>query len=557
MSDRTTSAYQQAASAREKTAAIAADLDRQMAKYEGILPSNIKPDVFRNAFLTAVQSNYRLLDADRNSLWLALQKAANDGLLPDGREGALVIFGDDEEDEDGNRVPSTANQKKKVVWMPMVWGLLKLVRNTGNIASIDIPLVYRGEVVELWYEDGKKHFKLVKHFAEDFDDSPENIIAAVAIVTYKDGSWDLEYASRRHLDRVRAVSRAKRGPWAPWYDEMARKVPLRRLMKRLDKSAVDKSAQVMDADESMAIDGEAVEIRQQSLPAPEVRAEPFTPEQMAASRQRMRTVEGRSKLRSQDLPRAAKEPSPADPPQPEPPPQEPPPAAAQDAPRPEFEAWVVDDIGEPVEGAEDGLCFTDPVLFARWFADTYAGSERPDALRENNADALAEAGAFPEALAIIEAALAARRATPPPAGDFLVPVPRTPRNSPHIPNYIAACREAIGRMTTAEQLAEWIAANAPTYEKIGGAIAIERAVKGRQAELNTTASNSVSDGQAVACDRLIADLAACKTLSELSAMAANGAVRAKIVQWRETRPDLIDRFNAAADEVEARLKGAG
>jgi len=140
MSDRTKSTYGERQGQRDELVVVVATVNHQRQKYEGILPSTISWDDFRNAFLTAVQSNYRLLKADRQSLWLALQKAAGDGLKPDGREGALVIFGDDEEDEAGNRVPSKANQKKKFVWMPMIRGLIKLIRNTGNVASIHTPL---------------------------------------------------------------------------------------------------------------------------------------------------------------------------------------------------------------------------------------------------------------------------------------------------------------------------------------------------------------------------------------------------------------------------------
>ena len=54
-------------------------------------------------------------------LFNSCMQAANDGLLPDGREGVLVPFGS--EDDDKVRAGS------RVTWIPMVYGLRKKVRN--------------------------------------------------------------------------------------------------------------------------------------------------------------------------------------------------------------------------------------------------------------------------------------------------------------------------------------------------------------------------------------------------------------------------------------------
>ena len=235
-----------------------------------LLPSEIPWDTFKDTFKIAIQSNSRLLEADRQSLWIALQKAAMDGLKPDGREGALVIFGDDTEDEQGNRVATTANKPKRVQWMPMVWGLVKLVRNTGNIANIRTKLIYKGERVEIVDADGQESYRHVRTIeaASEITDDPANIIGAYAVVNYKDGSWEMEPMSRAQIDRVRAVSRAKKGPWQPWFDEMARKTVLRRLIKRLDKSPVRRIEAALDRDDTLTIDATAEP--QRALAAPKV-----------------------------------------------------------------------------------------------------------------------------------------------------------------------------------------------------------------------------------------------------------------------------------------------
>ena len=265
--DRTTSAFSQARDLEDTVKAVAARFDADAGRYEKLLPSHIKLDDFRNAFLTSVQRNPRLLDADRSSFWLALQQAAGDGLKCDGREAALVIFADDEEDEDGNRkaATTTRGKTKQVVYMPMIAGLRKLVRNTGQVSVIESELVFRGEVIKLWREDGVRHMEHVVNTDPEADRSDKSIIGTYAIVVYKDGTWQAEWMSRSDVEKVRAVSRARsqRAPWQSWYSEMTRKSSLRRLIKQLDKSPeIAALAEAMERDPTLGdtIDGEATEI---------------------------------------------------------------------------------------------------------------------------------------------------------------------------------------------------------------------------------------------------------------------------------------------------------
>lgn len=234
-------------------------IDKQRAKYEGILPSNVRFDDFRNTFLIAVQTNPRLLGADRQSLWLSLQKAASDGLKPDGREGALVIFGDEGEDENGNPVASQAKGQKKVVWMPMVWGLCKTMRNTGRVASIRAKLIFRGEHVEIIDEDGRETYRHRREIGGSCDETEQNIVGAYAVVQYTDGTWEAEFMSRAQIERARSVSRAKAAaaPWQKWYGQMAMKTALRRLALRVERSA--ENLRYLDAitTDTTTIDGEA------------------------------------------------------------------------------------------------------------------------------------------------------------------------------------------------------------------------------------------------------------------------------------------------------------
>jgi recombination protein RecT len=163
--------------------------------------------------------NPELLSADRRSLLGACMKAAQDGLLLDGREAAPVIFNT----KDG----------KKVQYMPMVGGILKKIRNSGELASISANVVYDKDSFE--YELGDDERIVHKPFL-GADRGQQ--IAVYAVAKTKDGAIYREVMSVADVEKVRAASRAgKFGPWADWWDEMAKKTVIRRMAKRLPSSA--------------------------------------------------------------------------------------------------------------------------------------------------------------------------------------------------------------------------------------------------------------------------------------------------------------------------------
>jgi recombination protein RecT len=91
--------------------AMRGTLVKMQPEFQSALPPQISVEKFIRTTLTAVQMNPELLSADRRSLLGACMKAAQDGLLLDGREAAPVIF--------------RTKEGPKVQYMPMVGGILK------------------------------------------------------------------------------------------------------------------------------------------------------------------------------------------------------------------------------------------------------------------------------------------------------------------------------------------------------------------------------------------------------------------------------------------------
>lgn len=493
MSDRTQSYAAHEQQKKEQLAIVRSDFEKQKDKYLSVLPSNIGVDEFKNTFLIAVQKNPRLLEADRTSLWLGLQHAADIGLKPDGREGALVIFGDD--DEDGT--PSRANQKKKVVFMPMVWGMVKLARNTGNIKSIRANVVYRGEHVVYREEDGELHFLHERNFHDgEQDRSDAAIMGAYAVVQYLDGGWDIEFMFKSEIDRVRSVSKARKGPWFTWYPEMSKKCPMRRLWKRLATDRMPKRLQLAIEHDNI-IDGEAEDLgieiaheftaeKQETHSAPPPRRKRTEPP--ADAEEKMKPPSSDSQVTTRVVP-GEDRPAPG-----------PVGGGSETARTPPTEILPVDEFGEhPSNLAHEPM---GTIQFARWLSLRLESAEitAAEVLIENNADNIADASLDPAAKVLIENAIAAWKEATAPV-DFeaasrqlgqmaeaskMQISDEPPRWTPIAQrermrlggkivneNYRAAAKDEIRRLQNLDDMADWIGVNEKDYKGYAVELAVE------------------------------------------------------------------------------------
>lgn len=237
--------------------AMKSTINKMSGEFKAALPPQIPVDKFIRTTLTAISMNPGLLQADRKSLLGSAMKAAQDGLLLDGREAAPVLF--------------NTKSGPIVQYMPMVGGILKKMRNSGELASIGAHVVYDRDLFE--YELGDDERIVHKpHLGTDRG----NPIAVYAIAKTKDGAIYREVMSVADVEKVRAASRAaNNGPWVQWWDEMARKTVIRRIAKRLPSSA--------DLDQVLASDNEAVGFVQVEsrepiniTPAPAEQVEPIS-----------------------------------------------------------------------------------------------------------------------------------------------------------------------------------------------------------------------------------------------------------------------------------------
>lgn len=178
--------------------------------------SGITPEKFARVAITAMNTNQDIGMCSIPSVINSLLKCAADGLLPDGREAALVKYGN------------------VAQYMPMVYGLIKRMKNSGEISTVNAHIVYENDEFDFEIVDGVESFK---HKPKLFGERG-NIILAYAVVSLRDGGKHIEVMTKADIDKVRASSKSKDGPaWKNWYDEMAKKSVIHRAAKRVPTSS--------------------------------------------------------------------------------------------------------------------------------------------------------------------------------------------------------------------------------------------------------------------------------------------------------------------------------
>lgn len=217
-------------------------------KFKAVLPESVSLDRFTRVTLTAIQQNPAVLEGDRQSLYNSCVNAAQRGLMPDGKDGALVVFNAKQGD----------NWIKKVQFMPMVEGIIKEMAKAG-IKAYAVS-VYANDKVDIWNDDTGQH---VKHQPVVFGDRGERI-GALACATDKEGRTYVEAMNMQELERIMLKSRSTRngeptGPWKDSPERMEQKTVLHRVRKRVPIIGHDDIVERLQEDEAQESPIEAQE----------------------------------------------------------------------------------------------------------------------------------------------------------------------------------------------------------------------------------------------------------------------------------------------------------
>ena len=246
---------------REKNATVKSMIVEYKDQMETALQGQVKIDVFLNAIFSCVQKTPALLDCTPRSLMNAVVELSQLGLLP-GVLGQAFL------------VPFRNNKTGKTEVQLIIGykGLLKLCRNSGEIATVSSNVVYSNEAFVCHHGTEPK---LAHEPVLELGADRGKFKAVYAIARLKNGETQFEVMTKADIEKIRARSKAKDGgPWQSDYEEMARKSVLRRLCKTLPASEKLHEAVALD---ELASAGVAQELNVIDLPEDDAPALPPGP----------------------------------------------------------------------------------------------------------------------------------------------------------------------------------------------------------------------------------------------------------------------------------------
>jgi recombination protein RecT len=183
--------------------------------------------------IMAMSRSPQLLECTAISLLGAFMQAAQMGLDLGMGEAHLVPF------------KNKFTHQPEVQLIPDYKGLLKLVRNSGQVKDCWARLVYKGEKFRVIEGDNPK---LTHEPDFSIERKSSQIVAAYTIVVWDDGRTTFEVISRDKIERAhKASASGDSGPWGTDYDEMALKTAIKHRSKILPRS--DKLTQAIALDE--------------------------------------------------------------------------------------------------------------------------------------------------------------------------------------------------------------------------------------------------------------------------------------------------------------------
>jgi recombination protein RecT len=187
-------------------------LEARSNELEKMLPSDVKPERFIRAAISAATLNPEIQACTFKSIWDACISASRYGLLPDGIEGAIVPF------------------KSKASFLPMYQGLLRCFRRSGQYRWLTANVIRQGEEFIRYVDEQGEHFR---HSPGLNFEAP--IIAVYALARTIDDVTFAAVLPIAEANKIKNKSRAQRddAPWREWESEMLKKTAIKRLLKLL------------------------------------------------------------------------------------------------------------------------------------------------------------------------------------------------------------------------------------------------------------------------------------------------------------------------------------
>ena len=212
------------------------ELTKRADEIASQLPGNIRRDRFLNAAIAAVKQTPEILKATPRSIFTAITKAAQDGLMPDGREGVITVYRTQNKDGSWSDLAQ---------WNPMIYGLRKRAREIDDVI-VNAQVVHAGD--EFVWEEGDE--PRIVHKPAKLGTPRGEMVGAYAIIKKDDHILHREVMDAGQINSVREQSKAKNGMmWTKFADQAWRKTVARRAFKSVPCS--ERLSEVIQRDDDM------------------------------------------------------------------------------------------------------------------------------------------------------------------------------------------------------------------------------------------------------------------------------------------------------------------
>jgi len=260
------------------------DLAKKVAQEQAhtLAMHRIDPGMFRDTLVEALVNNPNILKANQGDLARALRQSCQDGMLPNGREAAIIV-----------------NRDGSVRFLAMRDGVCKMAHRLLR-ATIKSGFVRAGQQVEVVQRtDGDDSVQVNVNFGEEVS---EEIVGAWCWVKVPGQDAFVHIFRKDDIRNARAASNVKSagGPWDVWTGRMAEKAVVKSAIRKalymypdVDPQAHERMSRYLGEDDSAEIaeivtEAEIVDATAETVEVEAVEAEPVEEKKKAPPKRRTR-----------------------------------------------------------------------------------------------------------------------------------------------------------------------------------------------------------------------------------------------------------------------------
>jgi len=189
---------------------LPAILDKMKGEFSKALGDTVPADRFIRCVKSTLNANPDLQSLERTSLLASIMRAAQDGLVIDNKEAAIVPF------------------KGKATYIPMVAGLIKKIRQHSKFDNISYGIIYQNELDQGRFKYVKGDDESLTHDPIIFGERGEPV-GAYAIVT--SGGIKFRAVLRKEQIEKRLAKGQASAAKAEWRDEFWLKTAIKAVYK--------------------------------------------------------------------------------------------------------------------------------------------------------------------------------------------------------------------------------------------------------------------------------------------------------------------------------------